>query len=45
MIVKSNFFFQKYVLLNGKKDKKYEIKIQTSGNRKLIMLSLKLFVE
>ena len=45
MIVKSNFFFQNYIVFNGKKGVKYTIKIQTNGERKLVSLSLKLFVE
>lgn len=45
LIVKSHFYFQNYVVFNGKKDIKYTIKVQTNGNKKLISLSLKLFVE
>jgi hypothetical protein len=45
LIVRSSFFFQKYIVLNGQKDKKYEIRIQTIGKVKLISLSMKLFVE
>jgi hypothetical protein len=44
MIVKTNFYFQKYIIFDGKKDSKYELKFQTSGKNKLISLSLKLFV-
>jgi len=44
LIVKSNFFFQKYIVFNGKKDTKYLIKFQTSGKNKLVSLSVKLFV-
>ena len=32
-------------MFNGKKGVKYTIKIQTNGNKKLLSLSLKLFVE
>lgn len=45
LIVKSTFFFQKYVVFNGNAHTKYLLKFQTSGNPKLLSLSLKLFVE
>lgn len=45
LVARSNFYFQKYMVLNGKKDIKYELRFQTSGKNKLISLSLKLFVE
>ena len=44
MIVKNDFYFQKYVSFNGKKDAKYELKFQTSGSTKLISLNMKLLV-
>lgn len=45
MIAKSSFYFQNYVVFNGKKDAKYTIQVLTKGNKKLLSLSLKLFVE
>jgi hypothetical protein len=45
LIVKSTFFFQKYIVLNGQKNKRYEIRIQTQGRPKLVSMSVKLFVE
>lgn len=45
MIVKSTFFFQNYIVFNGKKGVKYTIKIQTNGIKKLVSMNLKLFVE
>ena len=45
IIVKTSFYFQKYVVFNGINNTKYTLKFQTSGNKKLINLALKLFVE
>ena len=44
MIVRDIFYFQKFIVFNGKKDQKYIIKFQNNGKAKLISLSIKLFV-